>query len=182
MIYNILLVGGTGSLGNALQKYNQFQNIKLYAINTHQIDTNNVASNITILKIINQQNINCIIDFARNNKKQLVNALLLFKQLPDNIRYIHISTYGIEYPNVYPNEAEYNFVKYILEKNLRAIDCAIRLPIIVDKNEDIIWDDIATDYTYIASFNDFTYFLFNVILNNICGKLKLQAKKVFKYA
>lgn len=68
---------------------------------------------------------------------------------------MHISTYGIDHPEIYLNETEYNFVKKTLEEKIRPNDCSIRLPIIVDKYEDIVWNDIATEYVYIATFNRF---------------------------
>lgn len=169
---NILIIGGTGYLGSALVKFNANNyNYYIYALNSTQLNTNNFESNKAILRYIETNNIDIIIDFARNTKRQLNTFLLLIGKLPMNCKYVHISTYGIMYNKFYVDDIEYIYVKRTIEEKLRDVDLSIRLPKIITSSKTLRTDlgNISTNYIYVNFINNFAAYVFDLLNNNTTG-------------
>lgn len=177
LMKNILILGGTGFLGSIL--YNKFKTqYIIYRFGQIEYNAEHIQDNKQLLKYININNIDTVIDFTRNTKKHFMSFFMLIKKLPLTCTYVHISTYNLIDPNISNNEEEYLKIKLKIEKSIRYnIDYTIRVPWILKDPAKADISDICKKYFYTCSPNSFADQLFNILCNKKPGLYYLNAIK-----
>ena len=175
----ILLLGGTGYLGTIL--YNKYKSaFSWFIFGKSQYNAEQLSCNKQLIDFIIANKIDIIIDFTRNNKKQLLSFFMLIKKIPTSCIYVHISTYNLVDSTTCIFEKEYLTVKQKIETAIRHnIDYAIRIPWVLSSLTMVDTIDICTNYFYTCTPDIFANQLIDIITNKQPGIYCIDANKYY---
>lgn len=171
---NALVLGGTGFLGTSLRR--EYPTFTYWGTKTYRVET---TPNTLILDYVKSNDITHVIDFTKNNHNHIVPAIRLINSL-ENVIYVHISTYGVMFDNMFLHEEEYYSTKSIIEKSIRKIDYSIRVPMILETQDyDKIFKGVRTEYMYTLEPNEFVVSLLD-ILSKPSGHYIMPSRILYK--
>lgn len=189
--YNILIIGGTGYIGNIIKqyilKYYQLYN-NIICLNSIQFNTSNILNINKYIKFIIINKINLIIDLARDNKLQLVTFYFFIKKLPINCEYMHLSSYSLIDSKIYATSNDDKIDKYVsiqIDKILKKIHkkfYSFITPLITEDDINInirYKKELKTNYILYCTKDIFMKFIINIIIKHNYGIHIIPSKKFF---
>lgn len=172
----LLVLGGTGFLGTSLKK--KYPEHIYWGTKNYIVEQTNPS---IVLEYVYSNNITHIIDFTKNKHSHIIPAMKLINGLSENTIYVHISTYGVMFDNMFFNEEEYYSTKRIIEQSIRPMDYSIRVPMILEtQDKELIFKGVRTEYMYSLLPEEFVYHLMYILENSSSGLHIMQSRVIYK--
>lgn len=164
-VVEAFLLGGTGFLGQGIQGSVAWRNSVTVAFSSKQCNSRSLVDSAKLVQLVRKIKPRYVVDFTRNAKDDLLALRYILQLLPHDMTYVNISSYGVDHPDVYLGQEEYNQTKLEVEKMARACDYSIRLPLIVPDTglTQQLVDDIDGDHVWICQLSAMCQFLWETL-------------------